>query len=107
MTQLLAVGDLPDGFEYPPLFIRVVELGLTSLQPWWILGGDLLFERNAGLSTRYPARSLVPFARRQDNDDVACWDVASGNVVIIHDFSSPNHEQREAFPTFADWLRRA
>lgn len=39
----------------------------------------------------YPGRSLVPFACRQDNDDVACWDLdqGRGRVVIVHDFKSP------------------
>ncbi|TMK51016.1 MAG: hypothetical protein E6G66_06680 [Actinobacteria bacterium] len=40
MADLLSIDDLPPDFEYPQEFIRVVELGLTNLEPWWILEGE-------------------------------------------------------------------
>jgi hypothetical protein len=47
---------------------------------------------------RYPDRELVLFAVRQDNDDVACWDLDQGNVAVVHDFSSPGFERRAEYP---------
>lgn len=107
MADLLSIGDLPGGFEYPREFVRVVELGLTNLEPWWIIEGDLLRERFLGLQQRYGSRCLVPFATRQDNDDVACWDAGNGKVVIVHDFASPGYEQRAELPDFYSWFRQA
>jgi hypothetical protein len=107
MADLLSVQDLPEHFDYPLEFIRVVELGLTNLEPWWILSGELLRDRHRGLEVRYPDRSLVPFARRQDNDDVACWDVDAGDIVIVHDFATPGFEQRGRFGSFWPWFRAA
>ncbi len=109
VAELLSVSDLPAGFEYPRAFVRVVELGLTNLEPWWIIEGDVLRDRFVGLQKRYDDRTLVPFATRQDNDDVACWDVdrGSGTVVIVHDFASPGYEQRAELPDFSAWLRQA
>jgi hypothetical protein len=107
MADLLSTVDLPEGFEYPPEFIRVVELGLTSIEPWWIIDGDRLRSRFIGLRERYRKRSLVPFAVRQDNDDVACWDTMAGNVAIVHDFASPQYEQRSEFDNFYAWFRQA
>jgi hypothetical protein len=107
MADLLTIDDLPDGFKYPPPFVRVVELGLTNLEPWWIIDGDVLRNRFAGLQRRYPERSLVPFAARQDNDDVACWDMATGNVAIVHDRASPGWERRAEFDDFYAWFRQA
>lgn len=109
MAELLSVRDLPAGFEYPAPFVRVVELGLTNLEPWHIVEGDRLRHRNRGLAQRYPKRRLVPFALRQDNDDVACWDLARSEevVVVVHDFASPGWEAREEYPTFFAWFRRA
>jgi hypothetical protein len=107
MADLLSIDDLPPHFEYPPEFIRVVELGLTNLEPWWIIQGQLLRDRFQGLQERYPDRELIPFAVRQDNDDVACWDLKQGNVVVVHDFASPGWERRAEFPGFYDWLRQA
>jgi hypothetical protein len=107
--ELLSRSDLPDGFEYPPEFLRVVELGLVQLEPWFVLRGDLLRRRLDGLKERYPDRVYVPFADRQDNDDVACFTGSGAEVVIVHDFASPGWERRgrEPFHGFHDWLRQA
>ncbi|MFD6141190.1 hypothetical protein [Promicromonospora sp. NPDC060271] len=108
MAELLSIDDLPTGFDYPPEFIRVVELGITDLEPWLILEGDQLHSRYQGLRGRYPTRILVPFARRIDNDDVACWDLGrAGSVVVIHDFASAGWEQQAELGGFYDWLRQA
>jgi len=107
MSELLTIEDLPAGFEYPTDFIRVVELGLVNLEPWWILQGDLLRTRHEGLRRRYPDRDLVVFARRVDRDDVACWDLQSGGISIIHDFASAGYEQVRSRQNFAAFLRLA
>ena len=109
MAELLTINDLPADFEYPPLFIRVVEQGLIDLEPWHLLVGEHLRLTTGGLAKRYPSRSLVPFAYRQDNDDVACWEPAASSeaVVIIHDYASPGWETRGSFVDFAAWLRQA
>ncbi len=108
MTELLTVDDLPPGFDYPRPFVRVVELGLSNLEPWWIVGGELLRQRHLGIRERYPDRSLVPFAVRQDNDDVACWDLSQGDrVVVIHDYASPGDELVCEFSDFTAWFRQA
>jgi hypothetical protein len=107
MADLLTTVDLPDGFTYPPEFVRVVELGLTNLEPWRIITGDTLRDRLVGLRRRSADRHLAPFATRQDNDDVACWDIDDGRIAIVHDFSSPGSEQRASLPDFYSWLRQA
>lgn len=106
--DLLTEKERPQGFSYPRQFNRLIERGLTDLEPWYFLEGKLLRDTMVGLAERYPDRKLVPFARRQDNDDVACWQVgASGEVFVIHDFASPGWEQRGQFAGFYDWVRRA
>lgn len=109
MVDLLATEELPPGFWYPQQFVRVVELGLTDLEPWHVLEGAPLRARMDGLAQRFPARDLLPFAARQDNDDVACWDLVRGGelVVVIHDFASPGWESRGEYPDFYAWLRQA
>jgi hypothetical protein len=107
VADLLGSDELPDGFEYPREFFRVVELGMTNIEPWHIIGGDRLRSRYLGMQKRYQDRRLVPFAVRQDNDDVACWDAPASTVAIVHDFASPGWEQRAELPSFYAWLRQA
>jgi hypothetical protein len=106
--DLLHAEELPKNFSYPRQFTRILHLCLIELQPWYVLEGKSLRETMAGLAQRYPGRVLIPFARRQDNDDIACWQLgADEEVFIIHDFASSGWEQRERFPSFYDWFRRA
>src|SRR5579862_2125584 len=72
--ELLSANELPSWFNYPRAFTRLVERGITHLDPWWIFDRKFAREKMAGLKSRYPSRDLVPFARNQGNDDVACWE---------------------------------
>jgi hypothetical protein len=107
-VELLSDGELPDGVKYPRAFRRLVDRGLLYFEPWFVLEGDLLRERFRGMHLRYPNREIVPFARREDNDDVACFDASlPGQVVIIHDFADAGWERPATLSSFADWLRLA
>jgi hypothetical protein len=107
MSNILSATELPAEFSYPPEFLRVLELELTSLDPWWIIEGDVLRATASGIKDRYPARRLIPFAKREDNDEVACFDLDNVRVSVIHDFADPGWEERASFPDFASWLHAA
>jgi hypothetical protein len=63
--------------------------------------------RLASMRKRYGTK-YVPFAHRQDNDDVACLDPAfPGQIVVVHDFASEGTERRASYGTFWDWFRAA
>jgi hypothetical protein len=105
-SELLTAEELPPGFAYPKRFLRLFTLGLRHLEPWYLLEGDLLRQRLLGLRDRYPSRVLVPFAARQDRDDIACWEVGA-QVHVIHDFSSPGWEEQDTYDDVYGWLRAA
>lgn len=108
MEQLLIEKELPAGFYYPDEFKRIVSQGLLDFDPWLILQGERLRIRFNGIKSRYPSRELIPFARREDNDDVACWEVNKpGKVIIIHDFAREGYENVQEIDSFWDWLRSA
>ena len=46
-----------------------------------------------GLKIRYPEGKIVPFVKRNDNDDIACFDIETGEVCIIHDFSCDGYKK--------------
>lgn len=100
--------NLYPSFIFPEGFVRIVNLGLINLEPWYILEPRQLTEKMKGLRERYPSRELIPFARRTDNDDVACFiDCNAQKVLVIHDFAAKGWEQRETYNTFWDWFRQA
>jgi len=72
------------------------------------LEGQWLRVRLEGLRKRYPDRDLMPFARRLDNDDVACWDQKKpASVYIVHEFSAPGWEGRGECTSFQSWYLAA
>lgn len=108
MSMFLTEKELPKWFNYPQQFLRIVELGLVNLEPWTVLMDEPLRNRFKGLQERYPNRQLLPFARREDNDDVACWEQDRGElVVIVHDFASPGYENVAEYDGFWEWFREA
>jgi hypothetical protein len=105
--KLLAFHRRPIGFEYPAGFKRAIQRGLVDLGAWTVLDAGHAVALGHCLRQRYPARSVVPFARRVDNDDVACFDVeAPGAVVVIHDYASAGWEARVYRDVYA-WLQQA
>lgn len=105
---LLPSGERPSWVEYPQSFRRLVEQRLVHITPWHILDAEKALERFKGLRTRYPSRTLFPFAFRQDNDDMACWAQGMGErVFIIHDFASAGFEDEGGFDDVWSWFRAA
>lgn len=103
--ELLKTEELPTWFSYPEDFLEALHGGLYDIGPWQILGGNWLRVRHQGLKKRFPDQDLVPFARRLDGDDVACWSGKSPqSVQVIHDFCAPGWEMRDSYPSFQVWL---
>lgn len=99
---------MPIGFEYPHDYFDYTSKEIPDLEPWRFLWSREIEHLPLGLKERYPDRCLVPFARRIDNDDVACFDATEKSknpkVVIIHDFASPGWERSGEVDSFLGWL---
>ncbi|MBP3800972.1 MAG: hypothetical protein J6I85_02920 [Clostridia bacterium] len=95
-------------FAYPEAYYKILELNLTNFDYWYFIPDEDIEVRIEGMKKRYPNRKLVPFARRGDNDDVACFEIGKGETVqIIHDFASSGYEQREEYKNIWLWLKAA
>lgn len=106
MIRLLDKEDLPQGFRYPAAMEKLLECQLTNFDVWYFMDEESARSRIAGLQERYPERKLVPFSRRGDCDDVACFEAGKGGqVFVIHDFASAGYEQREQYESLWDWLK--
>ncbi|MEM9337246.1 MAG: hypothetical protein AAGA66_00840 [Bacteroidota bacterium] len=103
--MLLEKNELPSWFEYPSEFLILIDQNLLDFDPWIVITGDRLKTRYQGLKERYPNRELIPFAKREDNDDLACFEEGK-EVVIIHDFASSGFEGGQESILFWDWLKQ-
>lgn len=106
--EIFNIQDMYDNYNYPKEFLKIVDLKLTDLDLWYLMPKEQVEIRIKGLKNRYPKRKLIPFARRDDNDDIACFEIGKGNKVqIIHDFSNEGYEQRKEYDCFWTWFKDA
>ncbi|SNQ47166.1 conserved hypothetical protein [Frankia canadensis] len=106
MAELIPLTELPAGFNYPSEYLRVVELGLTDLEPWQIIEGRMLFSIYNTLAERFPENHLVPFARYAPNDDVVCWHPETGKIVTVDPWDRHWYSNRD-YENFWAWFRQA
>ena len=108
IMELFNIKEIYSDFQYPASFVKAVELNLLDFEFWYVMTNEQVATRINGLMKRYPNRKLVPFARRDDNDDIACFEVGKeAKVQIIHDFASEGYEQREEHDNFWSWMKVA
>ena len=102
--NLLERNEKPDWVVFPQEYLELVYKGDDEFLPWYLMDKEQLLIRFNGMKNRYPNRSLFPFARDDQSDDVACWEKDKpGKVVLIHDFASPGYENKKEFENFKDW----
>lgn len=95
-------------FEYPESYKKLIELGLVNFDIWFLMEKDQVSSIYNGMQKRYPNRKLIPFAKRADNDDTACFEIGKGNKIqLIHDFATEGFEQRGEFEDLWEWVESA
>lgn len=106
--EIFDIQEIYKGYNYPKEFLKIVDLNLVDFDLWYLMTNDEVEIRIRELKKRYPKRKLIPFARRGDCDDIACFEVEKGNKVqIVHDFASAGYEQRKEYDCFWDWFKDA
>ncbi len=97
----------PDWFHYPSAYIQLIKSGHTNLTPWQIVNSATamnIYHR----FRNHLGRDLIPFAFREDREDLACFEKCKGeSVMIIHDNTDPGWEDEASYSNFAEWLNAA
>ena len=106
-----SAADLPQGFKYPEPYLDFINQDtMPNLNPWFFM---CFYEEDIEdgleiLNEQYPERCLVPFAKCNYNDDVACFEPEEGQdlpaIFIIHSFTEPGYEEVDSMDTFEEWL---
>jgi hypothetical protein len=103
---------IEQGINLPRGYQEAKDLNLVNLRPWHFVSDEEFDLLQPGIDKRYPNRHVIPFARREDNDDVAAFvsrdpEQETGQVIVIHDFASPGYEVVARMKTFWDWFKYA
>jgi hypothetical protein len=104
----------PDfGFEPPAGYLWLQERGLigygaSALAPWYYLEQSKVFD----LSERWPQGPhrgrLLAFARRYDNDDIACFSVGEGGlkgILLAHGWTDSGYSIVATYESFWEWVK--
>ena len=94
-TKMLLNYDYPEGYK------KLKDLNLIDFEYWYFIPEYQLKNRFIGMSQRYPSRKYIPFARRDDCDDIACFDVD------IPDKASAGFEERKSYNNIWEWFKDA
>lgn len=88
-----------------------VEDAPDSIAPWEMLEDAEIADQTARVSARFPARTLVAFARRLDKDAVACFDKGPDNtgkaVLVLEQVDAPELAAERRYPGFSAWFDAA
>lgn len=104
---LLSDALKPDWLIYPAGLIELVRSERVTLIPWHVEKSVAVLATHRRFKSHL-GRELVPFAYRQDREDLACFEKGKGeSVMIIHDNTDPGWEDEGSYPSFADWLAAA
>ena len=99
-------SQLPEGFIYPPEFLRIVaSLAFDTLYPWWFI--DAPSEPGRLMLSFVAERGLVPFAKTDLYDDIACFDGSDGSGDPKIEIICSTPEVTYSYPSFSEWLAMA
>lgn len=105
--HLLPPVRRPEWFTYPSGLLKMVDEGKTGITPWHLMKSEWVAKAIPELFNRY-GRTVVPFAHRQNNDDIAVFEKGTGDkVLVIHNFAAKGEEIEEEYPDFQAWLDAA
>ena len=107
--------DTPEfDFEVPRGYVWLLHKGLVGfapnspLQPWHYLPGRHVFDLNEKWPSDPSKTRLIAFAKRQDCDDLACFEVVrgrSGRVILVHGWTETGYAVVRVFDGFWEWLK--
>lgn len=100
--------DFESMFQYPDELERLIALKLINFDLWYLMTKDqsvIFFEQ---LKKQCSCTDLIPFARRGDNDDIACFEIRNKErVVVLKNCEYLGYRPRQIFVSVWDWFRDA
>lgn len=116
MSSKLDLSSREPHFDFvtPRGYKWLLERGLvgyydySALEPWYYLERDEVFSVTDEWPQGPHRGRLIAFARRQDCDDIACFDVGPqgvNSIVIIHGWTSTGYDIIASYRTFWEWLK--
>jgi hypothetical protein len=101
-------------FFTPPGYRWLLEHRLVGfydssvLEPWYYLERDEVFNVTDEWPQGPSKDRLVAFAKRQDCDDIACFEIGprgASSVIVIHGWTDTGYDIVARYENFWEWLK--
>lgn len=101
-------------FTLPPGYLWIFHQGwvgfnpFSGLQPWHYLDETASFSLKRKWPNGPSSLELVAFAKRQDCDDLACFEVKDDTVdaiLVVNGWVSESYELVARYSSFWEWLK--
>ena len=80
----------------------------TGLQPWYFLEERKQFVVTEKWANGSFPGTLIAFARRQDNDEIACFVIealTATQIVIVNGWTSSGYDVLHTYSSFWEWMK--
>lgn len=95
-------------FKYPDELERLISLKLINFDLWYLMTREQSTVIQEQLKRQCSSTELIPFARRGDNEDIACFEVRNNKrVVVLKNCEYLGYRPRQEFGSIWDWFRDA
>jgi len=106
--EILETGNLEFIFDYPEALERLVALKLINFDLWYLMSKEQSMVILRQMKMNCNRKDLIPFARRGDNEDVACFEIGNNEkVVVLRNCEHLGYRPRQVFDSVWDWFRDA
>ena len=106
--EILNTDGYEVAFNYPDALERLVALKLLNFDLWYLVSREQSVVIFKQMKMNCNRMGLIPFARRGDNEDIACLETGNDEkVVVFKNCEYLGYRPREVFDSVWDWFRDA
>ncbi|WP_127102300.1 MULTISPECIES: hypothetical protein [unclassified Asaia] len=81
----------------------------SQLEPWYFLSDEQIFSIDERWPKNSEFKNIIAFARRQDNDDIACFfnyeNETQKRVLIIHGWTDGGYDICNQYDDYWGWIK--
>lgn len=101
-------NDYEVGFNYPDALERLIDLKLINFDLWYLISREQSIVLFNQLNLQCSKKELIPFARRGDTEEIACFGIGNNEkVVVFKNCENLGYRPRKVFDSVWDWFRDA